>query len=350
MNRLPHLIFSSVLVFLSACSQPAAGTPVAEAPTQTPTVALPTDTPEPTPTPSPTPQPTPMGGGGEWIAFTSMRDGNPEIYKMRLDGSEATRLTDNPAVDAYADWSPDGTKILFSSDRDGKGELYVMNADGSDSQRLTQSQETGGSIYGVWSPDGKRIAFSASQPGGYSVAVIDADGSNLTLLTPPQSYGTLPTWSPDGSEIAFVSPQSGAYDLYVMNADGSDPQALQIFKGTDWDAMPAKHQTIGCLPRWSPDGSRLLVCFHNELLVMTGYLKSDELFVVNADGSGLTQLTDDDTDEYAPTWSPDGSTIAFAAVKESIGQICFMKADGSDVHCLETGTSDDFPAWQPVGN
>ena len=80
------------------------------------------------------------------IAFSSARDGNHDIYVMNADGSNRTRLTDNSAIDLNPSWSPDGSMIAFSSDRDGKmgrwtvpNEIYVMNADGSNQTRLTNN-------------------------------------------------------------------------------------------------------------------------------------------------------------------------------------------------------------------
>jgi len=75
---------------------------------------------------APPPPPSP-----DMIAFHSGRDGNFEIYVMNADGTNPTRLTNNPAFDALPAWSPDGTKIAFFSDRDGNGDIYVMNADGT---------------------------------------------------------------------------------------------------------------------------------------------------------------------------------------------------------------------------
>src|SRR5205823_1094199 len=73
------------------------------------------------------------------IAFASDRSDNFEIYVMNGDGSELTRLTDNPATDVSPSWSPDGTKIAFVSSRDGNPEIYVMSADGSGQTRLTNN-------------------------------------------------------------------------------------------------------------------------------------------------------------------------------------------------------------------
>ena len=73
------------------------------------------------------------------IAFSSNRDGNFEIYVMKADGSQQTRLTNNPAFENRPSWSPDGERIAFISDRDGNREIYFMKADGSQQTRLTNN-------------------------------------------------------------------------------------------------------------------------------------------------------------------------------------------------------------------
>ena len=76
---------------------------------------------------------------GEQIAFATDRDGNLEIYVMAADGSNPTRLTDNPAEDSNPGWSPDGNQIVFTSDRDGDVDVYTMTPDGSDVSSLTHN-------------------------------------------------------------------------------------------------------------------------------------------------------------------------------------------------------------------
>ena len=80
---------------------------------------------------------------GQWIAYSSTKDDNQEIYVVRPDGSEKKRLTSDPAIDAHPAWSPDGKKIAFATSRWGDLELAVMNADGSELVRLTKSPGTG---------------------------------------------------------------------------------------------------------------------------------------------------------------------------------------------------------------
>jgi Tol biopolymer transport system component len=75
------------------------------------------------------------------IAFISHREGTPKIYIMNTDGSEQKNLTNNPAEDWGACWSPDGKRIAFRSKRDGNHEIYIMNADGSEQKRLTYTPD-----------------------------------------------------------------------------------------------------------------------------------------------------------------------------------------------------------------
>jgi Tol biopolymer transport system component len=125
----------------------AAGTP----PTNTPTV---TGTP-PTNTPTVTSTPNIITQGV--IAFGSEQTGNKEIFRIKVDGTEALNLTRNPATDDFPAFSPDFTKVAFTTNRDGNDEIYVMNSDGSGVTRLTNNP--GRDYAPAWSPDGSRIVF-----------------------------------------------------------------------------------------------------------------------------------------------------------------------------------------------
>ncbi|HLA41806.1 MAG TPA: hypothetical protein VJZ27_00125 [Aggregatilineales bacterium] len=87
---------------------------------------------------------------GRWIAFVSDRDGNPEIYRMRVDGSDITRLTHDPGKDQMPAWSPDGRWIAFISDRSGTWDIYRMSVDGSHLERMTNDEFA--NLAPVWSP------------------------------------------------------------------------------------------------------------------------------------------------------------------------------------------------------
>ena len=181
-------------------------------------------------------EPSFSGDGGK-IAFTSNRDGNVEIYVMNADGSNQTRLTNDPASfnNSRPSFSPDSSKIAFASTRSftsirqpegGTTEIYLMNADGSNPTRLTNF---GSAFQPSFSADGTKIAFVSDGPsrdGNYEIYVMNADGSNQTRLTNNPAFDFYPSFSPDGSKIAFSSDRDGNYEIYVMNADGSSQTNL----------------------------------------------------------------------------------------------------------------------------
>src|SRR5260221_8611974 len=109
-------------------------------------------------------------------------DGNSDIYTLDLRTRQATRLTDNPAIDTSPCYSPDGTQIVFNSDRGGSQQLYVMRADGSDVKRISFDS---GARYGtpVWSPRGDLVAFTKIEGGQFYIGVMRPDGPGHRLLT-----------------------------------------------------------------------------------------------------------------------------------------------------------------------
>src|SRR5437667_117730 len=186
------------------------------------------------------------------IAFTSTRDGDPEIYTMDADGSNQTRLTNNP-YDISPKWSPDGTKIAFLRSNGFQYDIYVMNADGSNQTRLTNNP------YGYEPRDasrrGSRIAFHSTRddPSGNNVEIysMNADGSNQTRLTNNPRFDALPEWSPDGTRIVFKSLRDNNSNIYVMNADGTGQTRLTNYtEGYDVVA-----------PIFSPDGMRIMFSY-----------------------------------------------------------------------------------------
>jgi len=104
---------------------------------------------------------------GKSIVFVSRRDDDMEIYHMRADGSEQTRLTKSPGIDIHPSYSPDGKRIAFTSNRDGKYEIYVMNADGSNVRRVTTDLEH--NKFPCWHPDGKHLVFVGERKGRHDL-------------------------------------------------------------------------------------------------------------------------------------------------------------------------------------
>ena len=287
-----------------------------------------------------TAKPTPLTiTGRDWIAFTRLSDSaDGDIHVMRTDGSQQTQLTDAPGLDAFPSWSPDGRHLAFVSHRDGNPNIYVMNLDGSGQTRLTSG--TGNKAVPQWSPDGKRIAYVVDRNGASTLIIMNADGSNQIDIAP----GNWPTWSPDGKQIIFTrDDQWPKQDIYVMNVDGSDQRALTQ-TGTASEGA------------WSPDGKQIAFVSGDYSNINAPLSWNEDIHVMNVDGSNQRRLTNlAGNDHWPPTWSPDGTQIAFTADGSQCtadtlcnGEIQVIKADGSGLTNLTNHPAyDAFPAWQP---
>ena len=223
------------------------------------------------------------------IVFTSLRDGNAEIYVMDVHGRNQENLANHPAYDYSPDWSPDGTKIAFVSRRDGRWtQIYVMEADGKNVVRLTDGPGQKG--HPDWSPDGKKIAFSVDDKEDY-IAVMDADGRNRKTLEVEARY---PSWSPDGGTIAFVSFRDGLGEIYLIGVGGRGRKRV------------THDLEVKLNPSFSPDGRRIAYDAHPE-----GF---GHIYAVGADGRNRVRLTHKKEHHSEAAWSPDGRIIAYNVV------------------------------------
>jgi hypothetical protein len=245
----------------------------------------------------------------------------PDIFGVMADGSGATNLTNNPAEDITAAWSPDATKIVFASDREQQGlrKLYIMNTDGSGVTKLT---EGGGDFWPNWSPDGSTIVYRS----GGDVWSVGSDGQPHPIYEGVETQ-TEPDFSPDGSHIAFASSEDGDFEIWVMDADGGNP--MQLTHNTESDGDPS----------WSPDGTK--IAFRG-----TSGGNAD-VWVMNANGTGLMNVSNDPAYDAGPDWSPDGSQIVFYSERDGNDGMYIMSAGGSGAQLVVPGDVFSFE-WRPA--
>jgi len=200
-----------------------------------------------------------------------------DVVISRIDGSEPRTLTDDPARDRFARWSPDGRRVAFYSDREGGYEVWSVDRDGSDLRRLTHDPERGSARFPIWSPDGRLLLYSRRQVTGTVIDPLAGPESPPVDDLPPLDPGGggffAPTsWSPDGRSIAGT----------VRHADGRRAGVV-VF-----DLASRHYERLldyGVWPSWLPDGRRLL--FHaaprTDVSSGEGYPPGDHLLLVDRD-------------------------------------------------------------------
>ena len=185
-----------------------------------------------------------------------------------------------------------------------------------------------------------RIAFKSDRDGhilnnswAYEIYVMDADGGNQRNLTNNPADDRSPSWSPDGKHIVFMSNRDGhakhgwlTYEIYVMDADGGNLR--NVTKHPDNDSHPV----------WSPDGKHIVFGRHGDIYVM------------DANGDNQHKLTDNPNGDQDPSWSPDSKQIVFVSNRAGNLEIFVIDADGTNQRNLTNNERvDEDPVWSPDG-
>jgi TolB protein len=274
---------------------------------------------------------------------------------------------------AEAYFSSDGRELVFQSTRDGAqcDQIFAMKADGSGVRRVSSGE--GRTTCAYFTPDGSRIVYASTHLGGrqcpprpdfsrgyvwpvydsYDIFSAKPDGSDLRRLTSAPGYDAEATIGPDG-RIVFTSVRDGDMEIYSMAADGSDVRRLTTRPGPDGG------------PFFSRDGRRIV--FRGRALArgpeLNDYLAllrdglwrptSLEIFVMNADGSGLKQVTSLGGASFAPFFTPDGTHVIFSSnhhnPKGRDFELWLIGADGTGLERVTWNpTLDGFPMFSPDG-
>jgi Tol biopolymer transport system component len=203
-------------------------------------------------------------------------------------------------------WSPDGRQLVVGVGRftaflgeatgdpvNGGAQVGIINADGSDFHVVTTGANN--NAFASFAPDGRRIVFRTEGPEGDGLRIMTLADRSVTVLT--RGYDNFPVWSPKGDRIAFIRRTGRDFQVFTIQPDGGGLRQLTRTRGNDAHIS------------WSPDGKRLAFSssrmgFKDEVVNTEAPQPYGEIFVMDADGSHLEQLTDNQWEEAGATWQP----------------------------------------------
>jgi TolB protein len=276
------------------------------------------------------------------IVFSQQAGEHRQLFTIRPDGTALTQITRLRGDASSPAWSPDGERITFDADLGNRASINTIRFDGTDLRELTPTGFQGQPSY---APDGRWIVFERDiSPTNNGVWRMRADGTKLRRVTRnPFATGsgcgcdTDPAFSPDGKRVSFVrikSEQRGLAAIFTVRLDGRGLRQV-----TPWRLDAAiKHD-------WRPDG---------KLIVFSSYGEphpglSSNVFTVRPDGAHLKQLTryrGGRIHAFAGSWSPNGKQILSRTDASGRSTLSVMNADGSGVRQLTSAAADPrSPSW-----
>lgn len=276
---------------------------------------------------------------GPQIAFVSYRDGNSNVFLMDLRHGLTRRLIGHPSEDRAPSWSPDGSYLVFESNRIvNQFNLYIIDAEGKEDSDRRITGNTYGNINPAWSPRGDpRIIFLSIRNRNQDVYMLEV-GPNGTYdngrrVTTARDSEYAAVWSPASAgqrAIAYVSARQGNIDIYVRDLTTGEERRV------------TSHPAIDSAPSWSPDGTQL--AFHSN---RDG---RSQIYVTTLAGDAR-QLTTHPSENTGPIWSPDGRSVAFISNRDGNTNLYVVDLDapGRERRLTHHPASDRAPAWSPDG-
>ncbi len=235
------------------------------------------------------PEPHVFSKSGTLLAYADSYIGKPKLHIVNADGSNDHALTSDTTNEIHPIFTCDNNRVVFNTLRDGNWEIYVSGVNGTGLTNL--SNHSAGDYLAELSSDCSKILFESDRSGNRDIFSMNLDGSNVVQLTHNPGEDYRPFYSPDDKKIGFISRpgNNGQYDLWVMNADGSNLH--QVSSSASSGAT--------CCPQYqfSADSNKLL--FHS-------FLPGNnlEIFLVNVDGSGLINISNDPTNDASESFKP----------------------------------------------
>ena len=263
------------------------------------------------------------------LAFVSFRDGNRSIWLMNAERGDADAICVAPGIGHSFDpsWSFDGATLLFISDVDGHDNVHSLELATGTVTRLTPNDAD--HRYPAMSPDGSSIVYLRSRwPQPPQIWMMDAVGGNSREWHTCPGYKVRPTFSPDGTlvTVQLDTPNPRIHALAVDNK--IDRQSTDLSGNNDQDTYPS----------WSPDGTRLAFA-KTERSSLDAGITSKQIWTMNADGTNAQPLVTF-ADARHPVWSADGLWVAFDADTADGRQVHFMSPGDQELRCI-TSTGDN---------
>ncbi|HVG18537.1 MAG TPA: PDZ domain-containing protein, partial [Blastocatellia bacterium] len=307
---------------------------------------------------------------GRWIAFSSDRNGNLDVFVIPSEGGAAKQLTFHSADDSVLGWTPDSRAVLFSSQRgeDFAAKLYTASLDGG----MERNAGADMGVYASYSPDGKRLAINRKSQAYWrkyyrgsaqtDVTVMDVAAKKFTDLTDFDGMDTWPMWGGEG-HIYFVSDRegNGLTNIWRVPEAGGKAERVTSFKTGDvrWPAMSADGKTIVFehdFGVWKLDvASRKATPIKLDIAAETQESLSEvrdfnsqvddydlapsgrriafsihgEIFTAPTDEGDLRQITDSPARDKNPGYSPDGKWVAFVSDRSGREELYIISSDGA---------------------
>jgi TolB protein len=270
------------------------------------------------------------GLGGSKIYYISNRSGNKEIWSMDYDGSNQKQFTNYRTISTTPAVSADGSKIAFTTYAKGSPTIFVHSTE-SGRKLVYYTQNASLSTTPEFTPDGTQILFSSTAGGGgyANLFASNVDGSGLRRLSTVRALEVEPKVNPKtGRDIVFVSGRSGPPQIYRMNIDGADIDRL----------TPGEGEAVN--PSWSPDGTKIAFAWTR------GFEPGNfNIFIMDVASRKVVQLTNGAGRNENPTWAPDGLHLVFSSNRGGSSQIWTMLADGTQLKQLTTQGRNEKPVW-----